>query len=36
VRISTNREWDEIAGEPLVVEILERFSELGVPVIPGR
>jgi hypothetical protein len=36
VRISTNREWDEIAGEPLVAEILERFSELGVPVIPGR
>ena len=36
VRISTNREWSEIAGEPLVAEVLESFSELGVPIIPER
>ncbi len=32
VRISTNREWSEIAGEPLVAEIVKGFAELGVPV----
>ena len=32
VRISTNREWSEIAGDPLVAEVLKGFAELGVPV----
>jgi exosortase len=32
VRISSNCEWSEIAGEPLVAEVLRGFSELGVPV----
>ena len=32
VRISTNREWEEIADEPLVAEVLKGFAELGVPV----
>lgn len=32
VRISTNREWAEIAGEPLIAEVLKGFAELGVPV----
>jgi len=35
VRISTNREWAEIAGDPLVTEVLKGFSELGVPVRDG-
>jgi len=32
VRISTNREWEEIADESLVAEVLKGFVELGVPV----
>ena len=32
VRISSNREWEEIAGEPLLVEVLDGLVELGVPV----
>jgi hypothetical protein len=36
VRISTNREWSEIAGEPLVAEVLKGFSALGVPVRPAE
>lgn len=35
VRISTNRTWEEIAGEPLVREVLRGFAELGVPVATG-
>lgn len=36
VRISSNREWREIAGEPLVAEVLQGFSELGVPVTKAK
>ncbi len=32
VRISTNREWSEIAGDPWLAELLKGVSELGVPV----
>jgi exosortase len=32
VRISSNREWEELADEPLVAEVLAGFAQLGVPV----
>lgn len=32
VRLSSNRPWNELKGEPLVAELLEGFSELGVPL----
>lgn len=32
VRISSNREWAELADDPLVAEVLAGFARLGVPV----
>ena len=32
VRLSSNRDWAELAGEPLIQEVLQGFAELGVPV----
>ncbi|MEO0056133.1 MAG: hypothetical protein RLZZ50_2080 [Verrucomicrobiota bacterium] len=34
VRLSSNRPWSELKGEPLVAELLEGFAELGVPLRP--
>lgn len=36
VRISSNRPWNELKAEPLVTELLEGFSELGVPLRPSE
>ncbi|MCU0791417.1 MAG: exosortase/archaeosortase family protein [Opitutaceae bacterium] len=32
VRISSNLGWTELAGEPLIAEVLAGFAELGVPL----
>lgn len=34
VRLTGNRPWSELKNEPLVAELLEGFSELGVPLRP--
>lgn len=32
IRISSNREWPAIAGEPLMKQLLSGFADLGVPI----
>ena len=32
VRVSSNLEWSELAGDPLLAEVISGFAELGVPV----
>jgi hypothetical protein len=32
VRVSSNRAWSELAGEPLLEEVLGNLAALGVPV----
>lgn len=36
VRFSSNVGWSEIAGEPLVAEVLGGFAKLGVPLAEGK
>lgn len=36
VRVSSNLSWEELAGEPLVAEVLEGFAEMGVPLTRAR
>lgn len=36
VRVSSNLSWEELAGEPLVAQVLEGFAEMGVPLTRAR